>query len=353
MRLVGGFAAAVVVAVTFGLPLLAAGMVASPSAGTRPGGPPSDLARAEIPPFLLSHYETAPACRRLPWQVVAAIGWVESRHGGGRVNPASGLTSPPIIGIALDGTAGDAAVPATPASTANTGDPVWDHAVGPMQFLTSTFNAWAVDASGGPTPDPENAFDAIATAGRFLCGGSPQLGSIVDAVRRYNNSPAYVADVMAKAIAYGMSLGEGSPTGPGGGDSLGAVTVSADVAPVISFALAQLGRPYVWGATGPDAFDCSGLTQAAYSAAGIRIGRTTYQQALDGVSVDWRTGSVLAGDLVFMASGDGERLGHVGMALDATHWIVAPYTGTVVQIAAIPFDAVEEVRRIVVAAAAR
>ena len=49
-----------------------------------------------------------------------------------------------------------------------------------------------------------------------------------------------------------------------------------------------------------------------------------------------------------MADGDGQPLGHVGMALDATHWIAAPYTGTVVQIAPIPFGAIEAVRRIIV-----
>ena len=353
MKLVGGFALVIVVAVALGMPLIAAGIAAPPAAGLRPGGPPSDLALAEIPAFLLPRYEAAPACAGLAWQVVAAIGWVESRHGEGRVNPTSGVASPPIIGTALDGSAGNAAVPATPASTTNTGDPVWDHAVGPMQFLTSTFDAWAVDVSGSSPPDPQNAFDAIATAGRFLCGGSVRLGAIADAVRRYNDSPTYVADVIAKAVAYGMAPGGGSPTGPGGAGSVGARSVSAGVTPIISFAVAQLGRPYVWGATGPDAFDCSGLTQAAYAAAGVQIGRTTFQQALDGVSVDWRTGPILPADLVFMVSGDGEQLGHVGMALDATHWIVAPYTGTVVQIAPIPFDAVEEVRRIVVDPTAR
>lgn len=330
--------------VTVALPLLLVGAMTSTGAGIAPSGP-SVLAVSEIPPFLLAHYEASPVCAGLPWQVVAAIGFIESGHGQGRVDPATGNTEPPILGPALDGSAGNMAIPATPASIANTGDPVWDHAVGPMQFLTSTFDAWAVDASGDPTPTPNNAFDAIATAGRYLCNGAGQLDSIESAIRRYNNSATYVADVVAKALAYGMNLAGGSPSGNGPDQATG-VTVTGNLAPVIAFALAQLGKPYVWGATGPDSYDCSGLTQASYAAAGISIGRTTFQQAADGAAVGWQTQPLQAGDLIFMA-GDGQPLGHVGMAVDASHWIAAPYTGTVVQIAPIPFDAIQAVRRII------
>jgi cell wall-associated NlpC family hydrolase len=214
-----------------------------------------------------------------------------------------------------------------------------------MQFLTATFDAWAVDTSGNPTASPNNAFDAIATAGRYLCDGAARLDSIQAAIGRYNNSPAYFADVVAKALAYGMSLAGGAPSG-GGADQAVGHTVAGDVGPVVAFALAQLGKPYVWGATGPDSFDCSGLTQASYAAAGIGIGRTSFQQATDGAPVDWAHQPLEPGDLAFIA-GDGQALGHVGMALDAHSWIAAPYTGTVVQIAPIPYPAVEAVRRII------
>ena len=340
--LAGGVALAVAVALA--LPLLLVGALSPAGAGIGSSAP-SAVALAEIPPFLLARYQASPVCAGLPWQVVAAVGWVESRHGGGRVDLASGHTAPAILGPALDGSAGTMAIPATRASATYTGDPVWDHAVGPMQFLTSTFRAWAVHVSAEATASPNNAFDAIATAGRFLCGGASRVDSIEAAVRRYNNSAPYVAEVVAKALAYGMAPAGGSPDVGGAAPTTGLV-VGADLARVIGFALAQLGKPYVWGAVGPDSWDCSGLTQASYAAAGIAIGRTTWQQALAGVAVDWRSGPIAAGDLVFIRSADGASLGHVGLALDAVHWIVAPYTGTVVQIAPIPLGAVQAVRRI-------
>ncbi len=119
-----------------------------------------------------------------------------------------------------------------------------------------------------------------------------------------------------------------------------------NVAPVLDFALAQLGKPYVWGAAGPDSYDCSGLTRAAYAAGGVAIPRTTAQQVHAGVPVDWRTQPLRPGDLVFAPSGD-RPLGHVGLVLDAGHWIVAPHTGDVVKIAPIPASSIGAVRRII------
>jgi cell wall-associated NlpC family hydrolase len=139
-----------------------------------------------------------------------------------------------------------------------------------------------------------------------------------------------------------MNSAGSSPSGPGGPPFSPGTTVTGDMAKVINFALAQLGKPYEWGATGPNSYDCSGLTQASYAAAGIRIGRVTTQQATDGAPVDWHAGPLHPGDLILM-----DHLTHVGMALDATHMIQAPHTGTVIQISPIPFSAVDLVRRII------
>jgi peptidoglycan DL-endopeptidase CwlO len=88
----------------------------------------------------------------------------------------------------------------------------------------------------------------------------------------------------------------------------------------VAFAYAQLGKPYVWGATGPDSYDCSGLVQAAWAAAGVSIPRVTYDQwaALPHIS----SSSLMPGDLLFYA---GES--HVAMYVGGGYIIDAPQTG--------------------------
>jgi cell wall-associated NlpC family hydrolase len=89
-------------------------------------------------------------------------------------------------------------------------------------------------------------------------------------------------------------------------------------------ALSRLGRPYVWGATGPDQFDCSGLVRWSYAHAGVHLGRTTYEQICEGVPVS--RAQVRAGDLVFPHSG------HVQIALGHDLVVEAPYSGATVRI---------------------
>ena len=103
-------------------------------------------------------------------------------------------------------------------------------------------------------------------------------------------------------------------------------------ATAIAFAMAQLGKPYQWGAAGPDAYDCSGLVYAAYAAAGIRIARTTYQWRQDGPVVP--LSQLQPGDLLFSAGSDGTAAspGHVVMYLGSGRVIQAPQTGEDVQI---------------------
>jgi len=89
-------------------------------------------------------------------------------------------------------------------------------------------------------------------------------------------------------------------------------------------ALSRLGSPYVWGATGPDRFDCSGLTQWSYARAGIHLDRTTYQQIYDGIPIP--RSQVRAGDLVFPSAG------HVQMAIGNNLVVEAPHAGATVRI---------------------
>ncbi|MGW1614158.1 NlpC/P60 family protein [Streptomyces sp. NPDC002285] len=105
---------------------------------------------------------------------------------------------------------------------------------------------------------------------------------------------------------------------------------NARAASAISYAYSKLGSPYVWGATGPNAFDCSGLTQAAYRSAGLSLPRTTYAQIDAGRRVS--RSELLPGDLVFFYSG----ISHVGLYIGNGQMIHAPNPSAPVRVA--PLD---------------
>ncbi len=104
---------------------------------------------------------------------------------------------------------------------------------------------------------------------------------------------------------------------------------NARAAAALAYAYSKLGSPYVWGATGPDAFDCSGLTQAAYRSAGISLPRTTYAQIDAGRRVS--RSELLPGDLVFFYSG----ISHVGLYIGNGQMIHAPNPSAPVRVAPI------------------
>ncbi|MFG2128150.1 NlpC/P60 family protein [Streptomyces sp. NPDC048751] len=113
----------------------------------------------------------------------------------------------------------------------------------------------------------------------------------------------------------------------------GSATVGAPnsrAAAAVAYAYSKLGSPYVWGATGPDSFDCSGLTQAAYRAAGLSLPRTTYTQINAGRRVS--RAELLPGDLVFFYSG----ITHVGIYIGDGRMIHAPNPSAPVRVA--PLD---------------
>jgi membrane-bound lytic murein transglycosylase B len=154
--------------------------------------------------LLLSRSE--PGCH-LGWTTLAGIGRVESGHGagGGRTLGEDGRSSSPILGPALDGSDGVAALRSTSASARWHGDRTWEHAVGPMQFLASTWDRWGADGDGDGTADPLDLDDAAYAAGRYLCADGHDLTTSAGwnaAVLSYNHDPAYVLAVNAAAVAY-------------------------------------------------------------------------------------------------------------------------------------------------------
>ncbi|MCX4764447.1 NlpC/P60 family protein [Streptomyces sp. NBC_01275] len=137
--------------------------------------------------------------------------------------------------------------------------------------------------------------------------------------------------------AYGGGTGDRASraAGTGARDSLrtpgssGADAPNSRAAAAVSFAYSKLGSPYVWGATGPDAFDCSGLMLAAYRSAGVSLPRTTYAQIGAGQRVS--RSELLPGDLVFFYSG----ISHVGLYIGNGQMIHAPNPSAPVRVAPI------------------
>ncbi|MZF56126.1 lytic transglycosylase [Streptomyces sp. SID5594] len=160
-------------------------------------------AEAGIPASVLAAYKQAertvgttdPACR-LPWQLLAAIGKVESGQARGGQVDANGTTLSPILGPALNGQ-GFALIKDTDGGAYDS-DAVHDRAVGPMQFIPSTWATWGQDANGDGRKDPNNIYDAALAAGRYLCAGGRNLAVAADldrAVLSYNQSTEYLRTV--------------------------------------------------------------------------------------------------------------------------------------------------------------
>lgn len=260
---------------------------------------PSQDAVADIPTDYLPLYQqAATVCPGLDWSILAAIGKVETDHGRSTL---PGVSSG-------ENSAG---------------------AGGPMQFLQSTFDSVVARhplPPGGATPPSRyNPHDAIYAAAYYLCdSGAPQ--DIRKAIFAYNHADWYVNEVLAQAAKYGQAV-----VGTGDCQNIQAPTAAATMA--INYACGQIGLPYEWRGNGPaqgdKGFDCSGLTMAAYNAAGIALPRTAQTQYDAGPLVpDGQP--LLPGDLVFY--GTPSNVHHVGLYIGGGKMIQAPETGQLIQI---------------------
>lgn len=129
---------------------------------------------------------------------------------------------------------------------------------------------------------------------------------------------------------------------------IGAATPSTRVQTMIAFAKAQVGKPYLFGAAGPNSYDCSGLVRASFAKVGVSVPHQSRLLAQLGTPVDWKNSSIQAGDLIFTYSGgDTSQIGHVAIAISATEMVEALSPGKNVSIARIPSkDRIVEVRRL-------
>jgi cell wall-associated NlpC family hydrolase len=141
--------------------------------------------------------------------------------------------------------------------------------------------------------------------------------------RRYRVPSGFVASAVAVGIGLAALGGYHHPSAkaPASASS----TPGRPAAAAIAYARAQLGKPYLWGGTGPDAFDCSGLVMEAYASAGIRIARTSQAQW----ATERRVSSPQPGDLVFYPGADGTWTspGHVALVIGGGQMIEAYGTG--------------------------
>ncbi|WP_211262366.1 lytic transglycosylase domain-containing protein [Nitriliruptor alkaliphilus] len=170
-------------------------------------------ARVGIPERALAAYASAalrlreerPSCN-LTWVTLAGVGYVESHHGtiGGRQLLPDGTPTSPIIGVPLDGGPNVRAIPDTDGGRYD-GDTTWDRAVGPMQFIPSTWARWGADGNGDGQADPQHIDDAALAAARYLCASGRDLthsSNWGQALWSYNRSESYIRHVLAVANTY-------------------------------------------------------------------------------------------------------------------------------------------------------
>lgn len=229
----------------------------------------ASAAIAEIPPDQLEVMRQESLRTGIPWQIFAAIAKVESDFGRNMATSEAG-------------------------------------AIGYGQFLPET---WAAYGNGG---DPYDFRDVIPAMARYLlASGAP--ADMPRALYAYNHSWAYVDRVLAYAGAYGY------------------VDPASIPARAVALARSRIGAPYVWGAEGPDAFDCSGLVLWIYQQLGLQAPRTAQQQ------FDWAApiepSQLQPGDLVFYENTypSPERITHVGIYVGNGTMVMAPSSGDFVK----------------------
>ncbi len=247
---------------------------------------------APIPATVKRLYVAAADRYHLPWTLLAGIGMEETGHGARTATSSAG-------------------------------------AQGLMQFMPATWTTYGVDGNGDGRADIHEPADSIFAAANYLTASGVSAGT--DGVRRaifaYNHADWYVNDVLYYAASYGGGIVTGDPSdcGPGGTGNPALPPIdSTRTTEMLTWAQSHVGDPYVFGANGPDAWDCSSFTKAAYARAGVTLPRTAAAQrnwlaAGNGFQV--QLGQERPGDLIFVDTYLGpNQIGHVLMVYNpVTH----------------------------------
>lgn len=271
----------------------------------------SGYAEDSIPENYLEIYQRVGEEKGVPWNVLAGIGQVESHHGrwdGPGITEGHndwGAAGPMQFG-ALDGSA---------AGNSWGGEPIMPVADRPEQ-------GYGQDGNGDGIVNVYDPEDAIPASADYLIAHGAET-DLRKAIYGYNHAWWYVDDVLEWADKYAegdYSTGTSIATAvnctlTAAGDPVGVAPDELSQA-VVDWAMSQRGKPYVWGGTGPNGFDCSGLVMRAYESIGVTIPRVSQDQWNYGPRVE--KGQEQPGDLVFFdvqRSGEPPGPGHVGMVI--------------------------------------
>jgi peptidoglycan DL-endopeptidase CwlO len=296
----------------------------------------STEAADSIPSNYLMWFQRVGLQYNVPWTILAGIGKVESDDG--RTN-LPGVTS----GQNGFGAAGPMQIGIQGASTNTWGGA----AVHPASEVVAGV---ATDENGNGIASVYEVPDAIAGAAKYLVAHGVQQDPSA-AIFAYNHADWYVQEVLSWASTYasgGFTVADTqnnntAVAGAGGQAQVKSCTAAnsqlasfvapnAIVSQAVGYAENQLGKPYLFGGTGPAAFDCSGLVMMAYRTAGVNIPRTSQEQYAQLPHV--LAAQVQDGDLVFFAGSDGTTAapGHVGLVIGKNTMIEAYATGTPVRV---------------------
>ena len=206
-------------------------------------------------------------------------------------------------------------------------------AVAPASSSSNGSNGSSNGAAGG-----SYTVKAGDSLGKIAARNGVTLGALLTA----NNMTA------TSLITPGMTLALPAGASPAPPQTTDQPPAGSRIDTVLQFALSQQGKPYQFAASGPDAYDCSGLTRRAYAQIGITLVHQSAAQATQGTAVAFWSEPMLPGDLVFMATRGNDVISHVGIAIDGDTWIQARRPGDVVRVGPMPArSSIVAVRRFV------